>query len=98
MIKNVIYVEDGSVDVDELQETVGEETKVIVYRAGSKPPEIVQLSTPINTVFDDKLQKVYNKIVSTREHFNELYVMNKTQQVDRQIKAIYDILFEGIDF
>ena len=30
MIKNIIYVEDGSVNVEELQESLGEDTKVII--------------------------------------------------------------------
>lgn len=47
MIKNIIYVEDGSVDVDELQLSLGEDTKIIVYRQGATKPVIEQLATPI---------------------------------------------------
>ena len=98
MIKNVIYVEDGSVDVDELQESLGEDTKVIVYRQGSKPPEIIQLAEPIKDWTDDYIDKARKKVENTREHFNKLYKMPKTNKVDKEIKAIYDILFEGIDY
>ena len=42
MIKNIIYVEDGSIDVDELIKELDETTKVIIYRQGSKPPILVQ--------------------------------------------------------
>ena len=52
MIKNIIYVEDGSVDVDELQSNLGEDTKIIVYRQGATKPVIEQLATPIQTAFD----------------------------------------------
>ena len=52
MIKNIIYVEDGSVDVDELQLSLGEDTKIIVYRQGATKPVIEQLATPIQTAFD----------------------------------------------
>lgn len=47
MIKNIIYVEDGSVDIDELKEGLNEETKVIVYRQGSTPPKLIQPEKPI---------------------------------------------------
>jgi selenocysteine lyase/cysteine desulfurase len=48
MIKNIIYVEDGSVDLDELKSTVTNETKIIVYRQGSNPPTLVRPQFPIN--------------------------------------------------
>lgn len=48
MIKTFIFVEDGSVDFDALQRTVGDETKVIVYRQGASSPEIKQPEFPIS--------------------------------------------------
>lgn len=36
MIKNILYVEDGSVDIDELENNLGKETKIVVYRQGSQ--------------------------------------------------------------
>ena len=53
MIKNILYVEDGSVDVDDLEDTLGTETKIIVYRQGSVMPMLVQPVEPIKTVLDD---------------------------------------------
>jgi hypothetical protein len=53
MIKNILYVEDGSVDVDELEDSLGNETKVIVYRKGSIMPMLVQPIEPIKTEIDD---------------------------------------------
>ena len=47
MIKNILYVEDGSVDVDELKEGLSPETKIIVYRQGSAIPRLVQVEKPI---------------------------------------------------
>lgn len=98
MIKTVIYVEDGSVDVDELQESLGDETKVIVYRQGAKAPEIVQLGEPINTVFDDEYIKIRKRIESTRSRFSEFMKMKSTKKVQNKVGEIYSILFEGIDF
>lgn len=45
-IQKFIFVEDGSVDADELIEGLGmsnPEIKVIVYRQGAKPPELVEV-------------------------------------------------------
>jgi hypothetical protein len=50
MIKNILYVEDGSVDLDELESTLTTETKIIVYRQGSYPPTLVQPRLPINDI------------------------------------------------
>ena len=49
MIKRIIYVEDGSIDIDGLQSELTEETKIIVYRQGSIQPRIEELIYPIPT-------------------------------------------------
>ena len=82
MIKTFIFVEDGSVDFDALQRTVGDETKVIVYRQGASSPEIKQPEFPIST-FKDKsyeatknvLEKVLSYKMSSKlyKELEELY-------------------------
>ena len=47
MIKTFIFVEDGSVDLDELKSSVGDDVLVIPYRQGAEPPEIRQLREPV---------------------------------------------------
>lgn len=45
-IKKLLYVEDGSVDVDDLQQVLDDSDSgiyVVVYRQGSRPPELVDL-------------------------------------------------------
>lgn len=43
----IMYVEDGTVDIDELKESMPD-TKIIVYRAGGRPPELKDISvTPL---------------------------------------------------
>lgn len=42
MIKTFIFVEDGSVDLDELKSSVGDDVLVISYRQGATPPAIQQ--------------------------------------------------------
>lgn len=36
----VLYVEDGSVDIDDLQDSL-KDTKIIIYRQGSMKPEMI---------------------------------------------------------
>lgn len=48
MIKTFIFVEDGSVDLDELKSSVGDDVLVIPYRQGSRPPEIQQPRDPVS--------------------------------------------------
>lgn len=62
MIKNILYVEDGSVDLDELESTLTTETKIIVYRQGSTLPRLVQLQVPINDTFSEEEFKTQEKL------------------------------------
>lgn len=48
MIKTFIFVEDGSVDLDELKSSVGDDVLVIPYRQGATPPEIQQPREPVS--------------------------------------------------
>ena len=60
MIKTFIFVEDGSIDVEELQCSVGPETKVVVYRQGAVPPAIQQPEKPICTFLDKSRETTKN--------------------------------------
>ena len=45
-VEKFIFVEDGSVDADELEERLAEtnpESKVVVYRQGARAPELVEV-------------------------------------------------------
>ena len=48
MIKTFIFVEDGSVDLDELKSSVGDDVLVIPYRQGATPPAIQQPKEPVS--------------------------------------------------
>lgn len=47
---NLLCVEDGSVDIDNLEEGL-HDGKVVVYRQGAKPPYILEVSVPKNNEF-----------------------------------------------
>lgn len=48
MIKTFIFVEDGSVDLDELKSSVGDDVLVVTYRQGATPPAIQQPREPVS--------------------------------------------------
>ena len=54
MIKRIIFVEDGTVDLDGLNDSLGEDTKVIVYRQGATPPSVLELREPARYANEDE--------------------------------------------
>ena len=48
MIKTFIFVEDGSVDLDKLKSSVGDDVLVVPYRQGATPPAIQQPREPVS--------------------------------------------------
>ena len=54
MIKRIIFVEDGTVDLDGLNDSLGEDTKVIVYRQGATPPSVLELREPARDANEDE--------------------------------------------
>jgi hypothetical protein len=66
MIKTFIFVEDGSVDLDELKSSVGDDVLVISYRQGATPPAIQQPCEPVSQWNDksySETKKVLEKIL-----------------------------------
>lgn len=94
MIKNIIYVEDGSVDVDELREVVGSDTRIIIYRQGAPKPEVLTLSEPMLTSQDEKENTFGKRIEATGNIFAELHDMKMTKKVKDKIRQLHDILFK----
>ena len=67
MIKNIIYVEDGSVDVDELKSVLDNDTQVIIYRQGSAIPVLIQPDKPIRVQADAEYAKLAKKAKELQE-------------------------------
>lgn len=67
-----IFIEDGSVDVDELTEEDIAPGKVIIYRQGSMAPQIEQYKSN-DIVYQDVLDYTMNEMQNIYEHFLSLY-------------------------
>lgn len=73
MLKNIIYVEDGSVDLEELEKSFDEETKVIVYQKGTQPPLLVQPEKPISSAEESQYKKTLKLLDWAREKIEEIF-------------------------
>ena len=89
MIKNIIYVEDGSIDVEELEASLDETTRVILYRQGSKPPEVVQLQQPINDTFDSICERQKNKLENVREQLEKAFELKMSKKLKNLLSELY---------
>lgn len=93
MIKNIIYVEDGSVDIDELIDALDETTKVIVYRQGSKPPILVQPQNPINDYTDSVCANQDMKLEHVRKVLQDAGQFKKSKKLRKLLVDLYAYLF-----
>lgn len=59
---STVFIEDGSVDVDNLAEEGLEPGKIVIYRCGSQAPTIVQPDTKPYAVYSDKLARIGKEI------------------------------------
>ena len=67
-----IFVEDGSVDTDELAEEGEAPGKIIIYRQGSTAPQIAQCKSN-DMVYQDVLDDMMNEMQNIYEHFLSIY-------------------------
>ena len=93
MIKNIIYVEDGSIDVDELIDSLDETSKIIVYRQGSKPPMLVQPQQPINSECDSLCAYYKNKLERVRKDLEKSGKLKMSKKLRQILTTLYADLF-----
>lgn len=90
MYKTVIFVEDGSVDLEELKGNLDRDTLVVTYRQGANAPQIQQPERFIAAFDDDYVRKLHGEVndliveilrgdyckisVKLRKRLEELYV------------------------
>jgi hypothetical protein len=93
MIKNIFYVEDGSVDVDELIDELDETTKVIVYRQGSKPPILVQPETSINNYTDSVYARQEKRLDKVKTTLEEVFNLKMSKKLKKLLDELYTNIF-----
>jgi hypothetical protein len=93
MIKNFIYVEDGSIDVDELQDDLDETTKIILYRQGSQPPRVEQLSQPINGSIDSVYIYQNKRLERVRVELEKAMNFKMSKKLRKLIDELYTNTF-----
>ena len=97
MIKSILYVEDGSVDVDQLQEDLGEDVYVIVYRQGSCPPILTQPEKPLQSRLDSENVYLRNKIEQAKKKLNLTCDVKKSKKLLALLKDVFDELDSGVE-
>ena len=88
MIKSILYVEDGSVDVNRLYEDLGEDVYVIIYRQGSHPPILTQPEKPLQSVLDGENARLIKRIASVIKMLNEAYKMKMSKKLRIKLDEI----------
>jgi hypothetical protein len=79
----VLCVEDGSVDIDELQDL--QDGKVLVYRQGSKPPFILEM---------ERDKKPY---ISVEKWYKLKRYVKANKEYDGWLKNVY-LLMDELEF
>lgn len=91
MIKSILYVEDGSLDINLLAEKLGNEILIIPYRQGATPPILIKPEEPILTAKEDSYNKQCKLIEDTRNCLYEAMSMKMSKKLR---KTLDDILTE----
>lgn len=89
MFKNIIYVEDGSIDYDKLVDSLDETTKVISYRQGSQPPRVEQLQQPINDTFDSICEHQKSKLETVRITLEKAFELKMSKKLRKLLDELY---------
>lgn len=89
MIKNIIYIEDGSIDYDELVDSLDETTKVILYRQGSQPPKVEQLQQPINGALDSIYKNQESKLENVRIQLEKTFEFKMSKKLRKILDELY---------
>lgn len=88
---NILCVEDGSVDVESLENEGLHDGKVIIYRQGANPPFVLKLKTDDEEEKCDYFTAPYNYGESTDTDYNICNICNYHEQCNDKVKSNFDI-------
>jgi len=97
MIKRFIYVEDGSIDLDELREKLTEDTEIIVYRQGSREPLIVEPNKFIESSADSVLKFKDEQINLLKTYFREIEKATRTKKRSKKVEQLFAQAYEDCE-
>ena len=90
MKKTIIFVEDGSVDVEALKEELGGDTLVLTYRKGATVPVIQQPREPI---MDTTSELLKNRDAALTDIGNAIMkVLNKCK-ISLKVRSILERIY-----
>lgn len=93
MIEKFLFVEDGSVDVESIEDRVGDTVKVVVYRQGSAIPQVAELQSPIPDSLHDMALTMLNRI--GKDILNIIERDTTKEDMVESLKAMYESYFMG---
>ena len=88
MYKSILYIEAGSVDVEQLEQDLGDDVYVVVYRQGSHPPILEQPEKPLESILDSENKRLLNKIQFVNTELNKAWGM----KMSKKLRKILDNL------
>ena len=88
MYKSILYVEDGSVDVDQLYQDLGEDVYVVIYRQGSQPPKLEQPEKPLESILDGENVRLLNKIQFVNTELNKAWGMKMSKKLRKILDGL----------
>ena len=90
----ILLVEDGSIDLDALEENGLQDGKILVYRQGSHPPFLMDLPDSYNHENNNN-QNIINDLIDIQKYVREIRENNK---FNSNYNIFTDIIFyvEGI--
>ena len=89
MIKTFIFVEDGSIDIDELKEDVGNDVRVIAYRQGAAVPIIQQPAEPVKDIFDYQDTRIFKPTQKALDNVLKCKISKKVRKILETLYADY---------
>ena len=86
---NLLCVEDGSVDIDDLEEGL-HDGKVVVYRQGAKPPFVLEINKSSDVYYNkwEKLKAFYKELLKERKPWMDVRVVDSITQFLDKMKEI----------
>ena len=97
----VLCVEDGSVDIDALENGELRDGKVLVYRQGSKPPFVLEIPNNNKSRLLKELEEIKAMLKADFQNDTYLNVYKAIERyycyIDERVKIIKDELKENID-